>query len=184
MRTRSRTREEETWSEDVQSLVRRCESALREIRSDLEREKRAVTELSAKFVSSREERERATRVASELGETCRALSAENERLETVVATRDAQIARERAKWTETRDELAANAKSLCLTIEKQTTENRRLQATLATTNETLRAKNEELVASYEVHARTENARATLEIQARDLMRNNADLTAILFQPRT
>lgn len=173
MRTRSRTREEETWSEDVQTLVRRCESELRELRTDLEREKRAVEDLTAKFVSSREEHERTTRaVASEL--------------ETIVTERDAriaQIARERAGWIETRDELAANVKSLSLALERQTTENRRLEATLATTNETLRAKNEELVASYEVHARTENARATLETQARDLMRNNADLTAILFQPR-
>ena len=172
MRTRSRTREEETWSEDVQTLVRRCESELQELRTDLEREKRAVEELTAKFVSSRDEFDRSIRVASEL--------------ENAVKDRDARIAaftRERAEWTNTRDELVANAKSLSLALERQTTENRRLEATLATTNETLRAKDEELVASYEVHARTETARATLEAQVRDLMRNNADLTAILFQPR-
>lgn len=167
-------------------MIRRCESDLREVRSELEREKRVVAELTVQVTNeriSREDHERSIRVATELRETCRALSVEKKNLEGVVVARDAQLETERVKWTKTRDDLAANAKSLCVALEKNAAERRRVEATLATTNESLRAKNEELVASHEMCAKLENARAALEIRARDLMRNNADLTAILFQPR-
>lgn len=208
MRTRSRSREEKILGVDPESLLQRCETELRELREELEEAKRTVSNLSKNSQSCqtteqaqpvdvvpREEYARTALLASELQTKCRDLSQENaelrakheaefverERLTGVVAARESEAQRERSEWTATRDEITEKMKVLCQKIEEQQTYVKSVEADLSTTKESLRLKNEELVASYGEYAKVDNARASLSIRVQELMQNNASLTAILFQ---
>lgn len=208
MRTRSRSREEKILGVDPESLLQRCETELRELREELEEAKRTVSNLSKNSQSSqtteqaqpidvvpREEYARTALLTSKLQTKCHDLfqenaalrakheaeSVERERLAGVVAARESEVQRERSEWTATRDEITEKMKVLCQKIEEQQLYVKRAEADLSTTKESLRLKNEELVASYGEYAKVDNARASLSIRVQELMQNNASLTAILFQ---
>lgn len=197
---------------DAESLLAQCEKELRELREELEAEKRIVRQMmeSGSAVSvgaaepivqkdavSAEEHERVERIASEFREACRVLSLENrelrekhaaevverERLVGVVASRDADLKRERLEWTKTRDDIAANVRTLCESLEREKARTKQMQEDLSQTKLTLQQKNQELAASYGEYAKIDNARATLNIRVQELMHHNSQLTALMFQPR-
>ena len=206
MRTRSRSREEKSLGVDVETLLAQCEKELGELREELEAEKRIVRELRDSSASaavpvvtepgvSREDHERVERIASDLRETCRVLALENkdlrekhasevaerERLVGVVSSRDSDLKRERLEWTKTRDDIAANVRTLCKSLEQQKAQTKRMEEELSKTKLTLQQKNQELVASYGEYAKIDNARATLNIRLQELMHHNSQLTALMFQ---
>lgn len=187
-------------------MLAQCEKELAELREELEAEKRIVRELRDSSVSaavpvvtepvvSHEEHERVERIASELRETCRVLALENkdlrekhasevaerERLVGVVSSRDSDLKRERLEWTKTRDDIAANVRTLCKSLEQQKAQAKRMEEELSKTKTTLQQKNQELVASYREYAKVDNARATLNIRLQELMHHNSQLTALMFQ---
>ena len=206
MKTRSRSREEKSLGVNVESLLEQCETELYELREELEREKRTLTELKDAQIRqheqaarqndgfvSREDHEMVERVASELRETCRTLSLDNKELrekhstdvmEKERLTGIVTVQREQSEQSKKRDEIITmNMKTLSHKIEEQQSQLRSLEGDLATMKETLRLKDQELVASYGEYSKVDNERATLNIRVQELMYHNANLTAMMFPNR-